>query len=101
MSRGYDISLPMEMINEFCRRHGVRRLSLFGSALRGELSPDSDVDLLIEFLPGQRVSLLDIGGMTLELEAIIGRRVDLRTPEDLSRYFRGRVVREARALYAA
>ncbi|MEK6703578.1 MAG: nucleotidyltransferase family protein [Planctomycetota bacterium] len=88
-------------IAAFCRQHNVAKLSLFGSILRDDFGPGSDVDLLVEFLPGARVSLFDLGGMIMELRAMLGRDVDLRTPEDLSRYFRASVLREARQLYAA
>jgi predicted nucleotidyltransferase len=88
-------------IADFCRRHGVARLSLFGSRLRGEHRPDSDLDLLVEFLPGQRVSLFTIGGMFMELREATGLDADLRTAMDLSPLFRTKVVQEARPLYAA
>ena len=88
-------------IADFCRRHGVRRLSVFGSILRDDFGPDSDVDVLVEFDPATRASLFDLGGMLMELRDMLGRDVDLRTPEDLSKYFRENVVAEARALYAA
>jgi predicted nucleotidyltransferase len=91
----------MDQIGDFCRRHKVVRMALFGSVLRDDFRPDSDVDVLVEFEPTAHVSLFDIGGMTVELSAIMGRCVDLRTPEDLSKYFRVAVMREARSLYAA
>lgn len=69
--------------------------------LHGDDTPESDIDLLVEFQPGERISLLDMAGMEIELRPLLGRRVDLRTLEDLSRYFRNSVVREARLLYAA
>lgn len=102
------VNFPEDLIADFCRRHGVARLSLFGSILR-EPSPEggygfrptSDVDMLVEFLPGESKSLLDLGGMLMELREMLGREVDLRTPRDLSRYFRDQVLREARPLYAA
>lgn len=96
-----DVDLDEQTLADFCRRHGVARLSLFGSRLRGEHRPDSDLDLLVEFLPGQRVSLFTIGGMIMELRELTGLDVDLRTAEDLSKYFRDKVVREAKLLYAA
>lgn len=85
----------------FCRRHSIAKLSLFGSFLHGDNTPHSDIDLLVEFLPDARVSLLDLGGMSMELRELLGRNVDLRTPADLSKYFRTAVLREARPLYAA
>jgi uncharacterized protein len=98
-----DARVPIDrgLLEEFCLRHGIRRLSLFGSALRSDFRPESDIDLLVEFVPGQRVSLFDLGGMSMEFAEILGRPVDLRTAEDLSRYFREEVLRTARPLYAA
>jgi len=96
-----DVELDEAMLADFCRRHGVARLSLFGSRLRGEHRPDSDVDLLVEFLPGRKVSLFDIGGMIMELREATGQDIDLRSAQDLSPLFREKVVREARPLYVA
>jgi len=85
-----------------CRRHCIRRLSLFGSTLKGTNRPDSDVDLLVEFEPGKEPGLLALAGIEAELSALAGGRpVDLRTPRDLSRYFRDDVVRTAEVQYAA
>lgn len=102
------VTFPDDKIADFCRRHDVQRLSLFGSILRRSsdetgygFRPTSDIDFLVEFLPAQQKSLLDLGGMLMELRQMLGRDVDLRTPEDLSRYFRNEVLREARPLYAA
>ena len=97
----FPIDIPHERLADFCRKHGVKRLALFGSVLRDDFRPDSDVDFLVEFLPGVRYSLLDLGGMWVELRGIVGREVDLKTPLDLSRYFRDQVMRESRTLYAA
>ena len=78
------------------------RLAVFGSALGDDFGPDSDVDLLVEFEPDRTPTLFDIAGMELELSALFGgRKVDLRTPEDLSRYFRHQVIEEAEVQYAA
>jgi integrase/predicted nucleotidyltransferase len=91
-----------ETIADFCRRNGIRRLSVFGSALRDDFTPESDIDLLVEFEPDQAVSLLDMSRMERELEAVIpNRRVDLRTAGDLGRRFRDRVIAEAQAVYDA
>ena len=85
-----------------CRRHHIRRLSLFGSTLKGTARPDSDVDLLVEFEPTARPSLLTMAEIELELSTLLeGRRVDLRTKEDLSRYFREDVVQMAEVQFAA
>jgi uncharacterized protein len=89
-------------LRAFCERHRIARLSLFGSVLKGTARPDSDVDLLVEFKPGASPGLLGIAAMEEELSRLLGgRRVDLRTPADLSRYFRDAVLREAAVQYAA
>ncbi len=89
-------------LGELCRRRGIKRLSLFGSVLKGRARPDSDVDMLVEFEPGATPGLLGIVAIEGELSALIGgRKVDLRTAADLSRYFRDQVVREAVVHYAA
>lgn len=91
-----------EALAAFCRRHGIRRLSLFGSALRGGLDPDSDVDLLVEFQPDRVPGLLKLAALERELSELLGGRdIDLRTAGDLSPRFRDRVRAEARELYAA
>jgi hypothetical protein len=95
------IDIDRDRIAAFCRRHRVRKLSLFGSVLRDDFGPDSDVDVLVEFDPDARVTLFDISRMELELIDLLGREVDLRTKEDLSRYFRDEVVAEAEDVYAA
>ena len=84
----------------FCRRNYVRRLAFFGSVLRGEERPDSDIDLLIEFEPGHVPGLITLSGMELELSELLGRKVDLRTAGDLSRYFRQEVLDTAVVQYA-
>ena len=89
-------------IAQTCRRHGIRRLSLFGSRLKGTARHDIDVDLLVEFLPGSRTTLLDMAQIEIELsQALGGHKVDLRTPNDLSPYFRDEVVRMAQVQYVA
>jgi excisionase family DNA binding protein len=91
-----------DALADVCRRHHIRRLSLFGSTLKGTARADSDVDLLVEFEPGAKPSLFDLAKIEGELSNLLaGRRVDLRTPEDLSRYFRDEVVREAEVQYEA
>jgi predicted nucleotidyltransferase len=85
-----------------CRRYRIRRLSLFGSTLRGSDRPESDVDLLVEFEPEARPSLLTMTSIEIELSSLLGgRKVDLRTAQDLSRYFREEVVRVAETQYEA
>ncbi len=96
------LPLDHETMARLCRRHHIRRLSLFGSMLRGEGRPDSDVDLLVEFEPGKAPGLLGLAGIEAELSALLGeRRVDLRTAQDLSRHFRSEVIRTAEVQYAA
>ena len=96
------LSIDEETLARFCERHQIRRLSLFGSRLKGTAGPDSDIDLLVEFLPDSRVTLIDLAGMEIELsEALGGRKVDLRTAGDLSHYFRDEVVRTAEVQYVA
>jgi uncharacterized protein len=83
-----------------CRRHCIPRLALFGSQLKGTNSPDSDVDLLVEFEPEAKPSLLTLAQVEIELSPLVGgRKVDLRTAQDLSRYFRDDVVRSAEVQY--
>jgi uncharacterized protein len=95
------IAINHEQLEQFCRRHRIRRLSLFGSVLRNDFRPDSDVDVLVEFEPEAHISLFDMAEMELELGEMLGRKIDLRTPGDLSRYFRDEVTREAEVQYAA
>jgi predicted nucleotidyltransferase len=85
-----------------CRRHGIRRLSLFGSVLKETDRPDSDIDLLVEFEPGAAPGFLGLAAIEAELSDLLGgRRIDLRTRQELSRYFRDEVVRAAQVQYAA
>ena len=92
------IEVPSEKLVEFCQRHRIRRLAFFGSVLRDDFRPGSDVDVLVEFQPGMTPGLAFFG-MQDELSEILGRRVDLNTPGFLSRYFRDEVLREAETLY--
>jgi predicted nucleotidyltransferase len=95
------IKLPQDRVAEFCRRYHIRRLSLFGSVLREDFRPDSDVDMLVEFEPGHEPGFFGLARMERELSELLGgRKVDLRTPEDLSRYFRDEVLTEAEVRYA-
>ena len=95
------IQIPVDTIERFCKEHHIRRLWIFGSALRDDFGPESDVDLLVDFEPGCSVGLLRLAAMELELSELLGRRVDLRTPAELSRYFRDEVLRAAEVQYAA
>lgn len=87
-------------IASFCRKHHIKRMALFGSVLRDDFGPDSDIDVLVEFEPGH-VPGLAFFGMEEELSRILGRKVDLNTPNFLSRYFRDKVLREAQTQYEA
>ena len=94
------IPVNHERLAAFCQRHHIRKLAFFGSVLREDFRSDSDIDVLVEFEPGQRVGLIRFAGMELEISEILGRKVDLRTPADLSRYFRQAVVESAEVQYA-
>ena len=99
---GARLPIDPDALAALCRRHHIRKLSLFGSQLKGTARPDSDVDLLVEFLPGSRTTLLDMAQIEIELSPLLGgRKVDLRTAQDLSRYFRDEVVRTAEPQYVA
>ena len=89
-----------EKIAIFCKRHYIKRLSLFGSFLQGKASPDSDIDLLVEFDPEHIPGFIRLAGMENELTEILGYKVDLRTPNELSRYFRKEVIDSAEVQYA-
>ena len=93
------ISLPVESIRDYCAQQPVRRLSLFGSALRDDFTEASDLDMLVEYFPGQRVTLLDMAQQEIDLGEIVGRKVDLRTPHELSRHFRQQVIETAVPIY--
>jgi hypothetical protein len=97
---GPRIAVSREAVTAFCRRHHIRRLALFGSVLRDDFRPDSDVDVLVEFEEGHTPGL-DFFGMEIELSELLGRTVDLQTPGFLSPYFRDRVLAEAEVVYDA
>ena len=94
------IALDRQAIAAFCQRHHIRKLALFGSVLREDFRPENDVDVLVEFEPGTRAGLIRLAGMELELSALLQRKVDLRTPAELSRYFRDDVLAQAQVQYA-
>jgi predicted nucleotidyltransferase len=93
------ISVSQEKLVEFCQRHHIRRLAFFGSVLRDDFRPDSDVDVLVEFAPGHTPGLITLAGMEIELSELLGRKADMRTPADLSRYFRQEVLDSAQVQY--
>ena len=91
--------ISKEELANFCKKNNIRKLSVFGSFIREQLRPDSDIDILVEFEPNHTPGLFSIIRMEMELSEIIGRKVDLRTPEDLSKYFRDEVVKNAKLQY--
>ena len=95
------ISVPKRKIEDFCKRNHILKLALFGSVLREDFGPESDVDVLVEFEPGHVPGFFRLFDLERELSLLFnGRKVDLRTPEDLSRYFREEVIAEAEIHYA-
>jgi predicted nucleotidyltransferase len=96
-----NLQVPSSRIADFCRAHHIVHLAFFGSVLRDDFGPSSDVDVLVEFEPAYPVGLIAMAAMELELSEILSRKVDLRTTKDLSRYFRDEVLRTAVTQYAA
>ena len=92
------IEIPQQELVDFCRRNRIRRLALFGSVLRDDFGPESDIDVLVEFEPDARVGLRFFA-LEEELADMLGRDVDLNTPGFLSAYFRDQVLAEAEVLY--
>ncbi len=95
------IAVDRKRVAEFCKRNHIRKLALFGSVLRDDFSPQSDVDMLVEFESGKEPGFLKLASMEREISTIIGRKADLRTAEDLSHLFRDEVVNGAEVQYAA
>lgn len=96
------LAMNDKALEGFCRKHHIRKLSLFGSRLKGTARADSDIDLLVEFEPDARPTLLDLAAMEEEMSGLLqGMRVDMRTPDELSRYFRSEVLRTAEVQYVA
>lgn len=87
-------------LSNFCRRHHIRKLSVFGSILTDRFNPSSDIDVLVEFEPGIRMGLIKMAGIERELSSMTGKKIDMRTKSDLSRYFRDEVVSESEVQYA-
>jgi predicted nucleotidyltransferase len=100
MKRKLLIDISSDRIEAFCKKHYIRKLSVFGSALRADFRSDSDIDILVEFCKGHIPGLIKLAGIEIELSEILGRKVDLRTPQDLSRYFRQEVIDSAEVQYA-
>ena len=95
------IQVDSKRIAEFCRKHRIRTLAFFGSVLRDDFGPGSDVDVLVEFEPDAEPGFIGLAGIEIELSELLGRKADIRTPQDLSRYFRDKVVASAEIQYAA
>jgi len=93
------IDIPKEKIIEFCRRNRIRRLAFFGSVLRKDFGPDSDVDVLVEFEPEARVGLITLAGMEIDLSNILGRKVEMHTVKGLNPHFREEVLDSAEVQY--
>ncbi len=93
--------IPKDLIEQFCRKHHIRKLSIFGSYLREDFGPESDIDFLVEFEEGHTTGFFELADMEQELSVLLGGcKVDLRTPHELSRYFRAEVMSEAAVQYA-
>jgi uncharacterized protein len=93
------IQIPQQQLSEFCQRHHIRKLALFGSVLRDDFTSSSDVDFLVEFEPNHTPGYLRLAGMESELSEMIGRKADLRTAGELSHYFRQEVIETAVVQY--
>src|SRR5580700_4312204 len=93
------LPVPHHEIETFCLRHHIRKLSLFGSILTPRFRPESDIDFLVEFDPERVPGYFDLAGMEIELSRMLGRKADLRTPQELSRYFRDKVLALAAVQY--
>ena len=96
-----DTEVDSLSLEEVCRRYGVKELSLFGSAVRGETRPESDIDIMVEFEPGVRIGLIKFESLVEDLELLAGRRVDLVTKRGLKPWIRPHVLKDARVIYAA
>ena len=95
------VFISRDMLAAFCRRNHISRLSLFGSVLRDDFRQDSDIDVLVQFDPGHTPGFFKLADIESELSLLFGRKVDLRTPQDLSHYFRDKVLKEAEVQYSA
>ena len=101
MTLSSGIELPTDRISEICERYGIRELAVFGSAARGDIRPDSDVDILVDFEPGARIGLIKFASLSEELEGLVGRRVDLVPKTGLKPRVRPVVLGEAQRVYPA
>ena len=96
-----DVQVDENKLADLCRNYDVRELSLFGSAVRGEMRPGSDIDIMVEFDPGARIGLLKFESLSEDLEALVGHKIDLVTKRGLKAWIRPQVLKEARIVYAA
>src|SRR5579859_6196418 len=94
-----NLTIPYNQLRAVCQHQHVRKLALFGSVLRSDFGPDSDIDVLVEYEPGAHISLFDMVDLQLELETLFGRKVDLGTPSSLSKYIRKSVLESAQVVY--
>ncbi len=101
MKKRINLKIPKKQLAEFCNKNHITKLSLFGSSLRDDFRQDSDVDMLVEFGPETHVGLIGFAGLELELSEILGRKVDLNTPDSVSKYYREKVLAEAEVQYDA
>ncbi len=97
----HKIQVSRSELSAFCRKHNIRRLAFFGSVLRDDFGPESDVDVLVEFDPNAKIGLIKFAGIEIELSELIGRKVDLNTEGFISKYFRNQVLSEAKEVYVA
>ena len=100
MSEIVALDLPLKAIRAYCKTQPIERLSVFGSAARNELTPESDIDLLVEYAPDARIGLFNMGGHLMDFQDIVGRKVDLVTPKGLCPYIRDEALDDARQIYA-
>jgi predicted nucleotidyltransferase len=96
-----DLAVDDAQLADLCRRYQVHELSVFGSAARGDMRPDSDIDLLVDFLPNADVGLIEHAGLMLDLERLIGRKVDLVSKRGLKPRIRSSLLQDARLVYAS
>ena len=93
-------NITKEQIADFCKKNQIRKFAFYGSVLRDDFGPESDIDVLVELEPNHTIGLFEIAGMEIELSELMGgKKVDLRTPQDLSKYFRDKVIAEAAVQY--
>jgi len=93
------IVIPEKELDGFCKKNRIRKLALFGSVLRDDFTPESDVDVLVEFEPGTRIGLIGLAKLEIELGRLLDRKVDLNTPDNISPYFRDEVLKKAEVIY--